>query len=58
VDVSSYGKDSDCNIFNNSSLWAALVQQTLGIRKPDQFCGVTSAVPYVIVGDEAFGLTF
>lgn len=41
----------------NSSLWTALVQQTLGTPKPDQLCGVTSAVPYVIVGDEAFGLT-
>ena len=57
VNVGSYGKDSDCNIFKNYSLWTALVQQTLGTPKPDQFCGVTSAVPYVTVGDEAFGLT-
>ncbi|PNF19561.1 hypothetical protein B7P43_G18008 [Cryptotermes secundus] len=51
VDVGSYGKDSDCSIFKNSSLWTALVP------KREQFCGVTSAVPYVIVGDEAFVLT-
>ncbi|XP_023721207.1 protein ANTAGONIST OF LIKE HETEROCHROMATIN PROTEIN 1 [Cryptotermes secundus] len=28
VDVGSYGKDSDCSIFKNSSLWTALVQHS------------------------------
>ena len=57
MDVGSYGKDSDCNIFKYSSLWTGLVLQTLGIPKPDQFCGATSVMPYIIVGDAAFGLT-
>lgn len=38
-------------------MWEGLVQQNLGIPRPAKFHGVTSAMPYVIVGDEAFGLT-
>lgn len=57
VNIGAYGKDSDCNIFKNSSLWTGLNQKTLGIPEPVQFPGATSPLPYVIVGDEAFGLT-
>ncbi|PNF31018.1 hypothetical protein B7P43_G18156 [Cryptotermes secundus] len=57
VDVRSYGNDSDCNIQVSQEEWTKLREGTLSTPRPDQFCGVTSAVPYVIVGDEAFVLT-
>ena len=44
-------------MFKHSSLWTEVVQQTMGIPKPDQFCGATSVMPYVIFDNAAFGLT-
>lgn len=57
VDIGAYGKDSDSGIFRESVLYKKLTEKSLDIPKP---CPLTenhdTALPYVIVGDEAFGL--
>ncbi|KAG8223752.1 hypothetical protein J437_LFUL003117 [Ladona fulva] len=57
VDVGSYGKDCDSNIFKASSMWKSIVNKELEI--PEEKCpsGRTGTkVPYFLVGDEAFAL--
>lgn len=61
VDVGSYGKNSDGDIFANSNLGNRLQQGTLGIPGNSPLPGtsiddVTCGVPHVIVGDEVFPL--
>ncbi|XP_046681374.1 uncharacterized protein LOC124368143 [Homalodisca vitripennis] len=55
--VGSYGKDSHSTIFQNCSLWQALLNGTMGL--PEEECpqGTKNPkVPYAFVADEAFGL--
>ena len=57
VDIGSYGKDSDPTVFSNSTFWKAIVSGELKLPESKHLPndgGVT--VPYVLVGDEAFGL--
>lgn len=57
VDVGSYGKDSDSTIFQNCSLWQALLNSTLGLPEEECLPGTTNPkIPYFFVADEAFGL--
>ncbi|XP_047485913.1 uncharacterized protein LOC125036997 [Penaeus chinensis] len=56
-DIGSYGKDSDPTVFSNSTFWKAIVSGELKLPESKHLPndgGVT--VPYVLVGDEAFGL--
>ena len=46
VDVGANGRSCDAGVFGNSAMATALENGTLGIKK----------MPFVIVGDEAFGL--
>lgn len=57
VDIGAYGKDSDSNIFQNSSLWQGMIEKSLSIPTSEPFPGVSLAIPYVMVGDEAFALS-
>ncbi len=57
VDVGSYGKDSDSTNFQNSTFSRALMRGTLNIPNSEPISNATPALPYVIVGDEAFGLS-
>ncbi len=57
MDIGSYGKSSDSAVFNNSLPYEKLVENTMNI--PDAkpiFNNNTTCLPYVIVGDEAFGI--
>jgi len=57
VDVGSFGKDSDSTIFKNSSFGTLLANESLHIPRPSQLPNTNETVPYVFVGDEAFGLS-
>lgn len=58
VDIGDYGKNSDSSIFKNSTFYRKLVKKELNIPENTllpQSNG--SKFPFVIVGDEAFGLS-
>jgi len=56
IDVGSYGKNSDGEIFTNSSFGKALEKNKLNVPKDRNLPGTQSPAPSVIVGDEAFPL--
>ena len=55
IDVGCNGRISDGGVFRNSSLYPALMQNTLNVPHSREECGYN--LPYVIVADEAFPLT-
>ena len=55
VDIESYGRNSDGEIFAHSKLRKYL-ETRLGIPKDKQLPGTSCLVPHVSVGDEAFSL--
>ena len=54
VDVGNYGKDIDAQIFNNSAIGRAFLNNEMHIPLPNSING--HSLPYVIVVDEIFGL--
>ncbi|XP_039748215.1 protein ALP1-like [Pararge aegeria] len=57
VDIGAYGKSSDSAIFKNSVFYKRLTEKSLNIPTPKPISNVDlTPMPYVIVGDEAFGL--
>ena len=54
VDVGSYGKDNDASIFNESDIGKGLANGLFDIPNPSEVDG--HMLPYVIVGDDIFGL--
>lgn len=59
VDVGAYGKESDSTIFSNSTLYKILMRNELPLPHPQPLLnehGNEPPIPYVLVGDEAFGL--
>lgn len=57
IDVGSYGKESDSNIFKQSSFGKKLYSNALNIPDPKSFPSSQGLPqPYVFVGDEAFAL--
>lgn len=56
VDIGAYGKDCDSTVFKNTTFWKLLKENALAIPPPEPLEAFESAVPYVIVGDEAFAL--
>lgn len=60
VDVGGYGKDSDSGIFKETSLFKKLSENLLNIPEPKCITNNENdsyKLPYVIVADEAFGMT-
>lgn len=57
IDVGAYGKCSDSSIFKNSTLYNKLVNNNLRIPEKKTISNNGIPMPYVIVGDEAFGLS-
>ena len=47
---------SDAGVFNQSTLWAALEDNTIGFPEPDPLPGDDRDFPYFIIGDDAFPL--
>lgn len=58
IDVGSYGKESDCNIFKKSSFGKKLYDDKVNFPQPQCLPEDDGGIPqpYVIVGDEAFAL--
>ncbi|KAL1426815.1 hypothetical protein MTO96_017957 [Rhipicephalus appendiculatus] len=56
IDVGAEGRQSDGGIFKNSRFRKALTNGNLNIPSLCVLPGTTTAVPYVLVGDEAFQL--
>ena len=57
VNIGSYGKDSDSSIYQNSTFSQALMRGQLNIPTSQPLSNTTPALPYVLVGDEGFGLS-
>lgn len=56
VDIGAQGRQSDGGVFSNSLIGKKLCNGTLNIPPPSIICEDGPAVPFVIVGDEAFPL--
>ena len=58
VDIEAYGKEADSSVFRNSKFYSAMTNSQLGLPGPRSTEGFESErLPYVIVADEAFGLS-
>lgn len=58
VDIGGYGKDSDSGLYKESTLYKKLTEKKLDIPDPKSLTDNDGIkVPYVIVADEAFGMT-
>lgn len=57
VDIGAYGKECDSTVFQNSKLYQLLINETLSLPTPQPLCGYNRPIPWVFVGDEAFGLS-
>lgn len=59
VDIGDYGKNSDSSVFKNTDFYKKLITQKLDLPTSDFLPGKNDIkIPYIIVGDEAFGLSF
>ena len=56
VDVGANGRACDAGVFARSAMAAALENNTVNIPPPRPLPGRVNNVPFVIVGDDAFGL--
>ena len=56
IDVGAYGRQSDANIFENTTFWHALKSNSLNIPAPRPFPGTDDTQNLVFCGDEAFAL--
>ena len=56
VDVGANGSTSDCAVFNNSKLKEALESSKLGLPSAEVLPGDDKAIPYFLIGDDAFPL--
>lgn len=56
IDVGSYGKECDSNVFKETQFWKKLVDNTLNIPSPCSIINTNYILPYVFVADEAFAL--
>ena len=56
VDIGDSGRQSDGSVYNNSYLGLAIENKRSGIPKESQLRKNNKILPYVSVGDDAFGL--
>ena len=56
VDVGANGSTSDCAVFNQSDLKAALQSDTLGLPPPKALPGDDTDISHFVIGDDAFPL--
>lgn len=57
LDIGAVGRQSDGGVFKKSKLYTALEKNTLQIPPPAAVGAKGLILPYIIVADEAFGLT-
>ena len=56
ADVGANGRCSDGGIWGNSSIAKLLDDDKLGVPKPQKIPGCDRIAPFVLLGDDAFGL--
>ncbi|CAH4034421.1 unnamed protein product [Pieris brassicae] len=56
IDVGAYGKSSDSGVFKDTAFYTKLQNKTLNIPNAKPLTENGDNIPYVILGDEAFGL--
>lgn len=56
VDIGAYGKTSDSTIWKDSSLYKKMKKNELDLPEPEIISMDGNRLPYVFIGDEAFGL--
>lgn len=57
VDIGAYGKTSDSTIWKDSSLYKLMKENKLDLPEPQSISIEGNRLPYVFIGDEAFGLS-
>lgn len=57
VDIGAYGRRSDGGIFNSSKIGQMFEHKKMNLPAPKQLTADGQALPYVLVGDEAFTLS-
>lgn len=57
IDVGAYGREGDSTIFKNSNLFKRLKGDQLNLPEDCPLLPSGPAVPFVLLGDEAFGLS-
>lgn len=57
VDIGSYGKASDSSIYKSSDLYQKMQQNTLSIPSDKPVSANGDPLPFIFIGDEAFGLS-
>lgn len=57
INVGSCGTDSDSSIFRHSNLFLKLQNEEMCFSLPKPLPNTTKPLPYVIVGDAAFGIS-
>lgn len=57
VDVGAYGREGDSTIFKNSNIYKRLKGNQLDVPAEKPLVPSGPALPYVVLGDEAFGLS-
>ena len=56
VDIGDSGRQSDGSVYANSNVGYAIENKLLNIPPDAKITGSTKVLPYVVVGDDAFGL--
>lgn len=56
VDVGSYGKEGDSNIFKKSEVGKKIQNNTFNFPEPKKLPGTNDILPHFLIGDEAFAL--
>ena len=56
VDIGDTGRKSDGSVYNNSHLGYAIENNLLHIPGPERFPNSDKRLPFVFIGDDAFGL--
>lgn len=57
IDVGAYGREGDSTIFKNSNLYKRLKADQICLPKDKPLTPSGAPVPFVLLGDEAFGLS-
>jgi hypothetical protein len=57
IDVGSFGKSADSQIFQNSSISKAISENRLDLPSPAPLCDGGQPLNYTFIGDEAFALS-
>ena len=57
IDVGSFGKASDSSVYKHSELYTKIMDGSMGIPPPKPISSNGDPLPFVFVGDEAFGLS-